>query len=127
MKNLLLALTLITLTFLSCSKEDDFTPKTLTPPDTSLYEGTWSGTFFGESSGTFITTVSGVGTVKHNYIGPDGPGDGVGTVTKSGLVRVTFSNGGGSIGQLNAETDEYAGTWSNQSKTLNGDFHGTKD
>jgi hypothetical protein len=123
MKSLLLALTFITLTLLSCSKKDDVTPV----PDTSLYEGTWSGTFSGDSNGTFITTVSGVGTVKHNYIGPGGPGDGTGTLTESGKFNIAFSNGGQSTGQLNAETGVYTGTWSNADNTLRGTSIGTKD
>ncbi len=127
MKNLLLALTLITLTFLSCSNEDDDPPLSVTPPDTSLYAGTWSGTFSGDSSGTFTSTVFGNGTAKHNYIGPGGPGIGAGSISKSGELRISFSNGGGSVSQLNAETEVLTGTWHNPDNTLTGTTIGTKD
>ena len=129
MKNVLLAATLITLTFLSCSK-DDSPPDTILPPDTSIYEGTWRGTFSGGSSGTFIWEVSGTGTVE----GTSYPATGnvhthKGRVTESGAFNMSISNGGSSEGQFNAEDGTVTGTWKNNdpNNPLNGTYLGTKD
>ncbi len=129
MKNVLLAATLIALTFLSCSK-DDTSPDTVPPPDTTIYEGTWSGTFSGGSSGTWTWNVTGTGT----YTGTVTVGNGdihteSGSVTASGVVNGSISNGGSGTGQFNAAGDTYTGTWKNndQNNPLNGTSMGTKD
>ncbi|MBT8231424.1 MAG: hypothetical protein HKO66_06525 [Saprospiraceae bacterium] len=127
MKNLLLAAILIMLTFLSCSKEDD---EISTTTDTTIYEGTWRGTFSGGSSGTWIYNVTGVGTLTGSATVADGTmHTKTGTVSASGLVNVTISNGGSNTGQFNAETGIYAGTWKNNdpNNPLSGSLSGTKD
>ncbi len=129
MKNVLLAATLITLTFLSCSK-DDSPPDTILPPDTTIYEGTWRGTFSGGSSGTWIWNVTGKGT----YTGTVTVGNGTtltesGSVTANGVVNGTISNGGSATGQFNAGGNTYTGTWKNndQNNPLSGTSMGSKD
>ena len=129
MKNVLLAATLITLTFLSCSK-DDSPPDTILPPDTTIYEGTWRGTFSGGSSGTWIWNVTGKGT----YTGTVTVGNGTtltesGSVTANGVVNGTISNGGSATGQFNAEDGTYTGTWRNNdpNNPLSGTSIGSKD
>jgi hypothetical protein len=131
MKNLLLALTLITLTFLSgCKKEDDTPPSpTPNPPNTTLYEGTYRGTYTGDSQGTSIVIVSGTGQLTGTYMTADSTswGDKYGTITESGVFREDFQNGGFGIGQFDAVTDTYTGTWSNASGSKTGTSSGTKD
>lgn len=131
MKNVLLAATLITLTFLSCSKDDTPPEDTIGRPDTTIYAGTWSGTFSGGSEGTWFWNVSGMGTVN----GTSTLGNGGTTYTQSGSVsangafNMTISNGGSSEGQFNAEDGTVTGTWRNNDpdNPLNGTYTGTKD
>ena len=128
-KNLLLVATLLTLTFLSgCKKEDDPTPPQ-TPPDTTIYEGTWRTTYIGDLEGTSIMIVSGTGTMTGTYMSADSTSSGTkeGTVTESGKVHESFSSGGFSNGQFDANTDTYIGTWSNASGSKTGTSTGIKD
>ncbi|NNF32833.1 MAG: hypothetical protein HKN68_01915 [Saprospiraceae bacterium] len=129
MKNLLLAATLIMLAFLSCSK-DDTSADTMVSPDTTVYEGTWRGTFSGASSGTWIWNVTEKGTLT----GTVTVGNGTmyaesGSVTESGVVTTRISNGGTADGQFNADRGTYAGTWQNNDSNnpLSGTSIGTKD
>lgn len=131
MKKLLLAATLITLTFLSCSKDDTPPdPDTVIAPDTTIYEGTWSGTFSGGSEGTWIYNVSGKGTLTGSATVVNGTSHTkTGTVTASGFVNVTISNGGSDTGQFNAESGTFSGTWKNNdpNNPLSGTLTGSKD
>ena len=129
MKKLIFAVTLITLTFLACSKKDDDTP---TAPDTTIYEGTWRGTFTGDVNGTWIYNVLGNGTLTGTWTRSGGSMSGgttSGTVTESGLSNVSFSNGGTEIGQFRAASDTYTGSWQNNDANLplSGTSSGTKD
>ncbi len=129
MKNVLLAATLTALTFLSCSK-DDSAPDTILPPDTTIYEGTWSGTFEGGSSGTWFWNVSGTGIINGTALVGNGTmHTSTGSVSESGAVSVGHSNGGSSTGQFNAEDGTYSGTWKNNdpNNPLSGTATGTKD
>ena len=131
MKNLLLALTLITLTFLSCSKKDDDTPPPT--PDTSLYQGFWSGTYSGDLSGTFSMNVTEIGTLTGSFVEfPSGSVlSGSGTLTESGILSITFltEHGGSATGTFNAATSVVSGDWTNPHPHNggNGTFSGTKN
>lgn len=130
MKNIVLAATLITLTFLSCSEDDTPPEDTILPPDTTIYEGTWRGTFSGGSSGTWIWEVSGTGKVEGtSYVGNGNVHTQSGSVSESGAFNLSISNGGSSEGQFNAEDGTVTGTWKNndQNNPLNGTYIGTKD
>lgn len=129
MKNVLLAATLITLTLISCSK-DDSPPDTILPPDTSIYEGTWRGTFSGDSSGTWIWNVSETGVINGTVtVGNGSMFTESGRVTASGLVSTSISNGGSATGGFNAADGTYSGTWKNNdpNNPLSGSSTGTKD
>lgn len=113
---------------IGCSKDDS--PATVIPPDTTIYEGTWRGTFEGGSQGTWIWNVTGTGTVN----GTSTLGNGTmytqsGSVSASGAFYMNISNGGSSEGQFNAEDGTVAGTWKNNdpNNPLNGTYIGTKD
>jgi hypothetical protein len=130
MKNLLVVLTLITLTFLSCSKKDDDTSP---PPDTTIYEGTWRGTYTGDADGKWINIVSGEGTLTGTWVKADSVAWGTtsGFVKENGEVVLYFSSasGGSGTAQLNADTGVYTGTWQNNSQVNpeSGTSTGTKD
>ncbi len=133
-KKLLIWVVKLTLTsvlsiiIIACSKDDD-TP-TPTAPDTTIYEGTWSGTFSGGSSGTWIYNVSGNGTLTGSALVDNGTmHTKTGTVSESGAVNVSISNGGSALGQFNAETGGYTGTWQNNdpNNPLSGTSTGSKE
>ena len=99
MKNVLLAATLITLTFLSCSKDDTpQDPDTIIPPNTTIYEGTWRGNLIPTSSGavptTWVMNVTGDGQVNQTHENTHGPGTGIGTITEDGILSLTYDGGG---------------------------------
>ena len=124
MKNLLLVLTLITLTFLSCSKNDDDTPPT------SLYAGSWSGTYSGDGSGTFTMNVTEASTLSGSFVKTTGSVfNFTGTVAENGAFNMAFSNGGNGTGQFNAETSVVFGNWIYLDPGGNetGSFDGTKN
>ena len=113
---------------IGCSKDDS--PDTFLPPDTTIYEGTWSGTFSGGSSGTWIYNVSGKGTLTGSALVGNGTmHTKTGTVSESGAVNVSISNGGSATGQFNAEDGTYTGTWRNNdpNNPLSGTSIGSKD
>ncbi len=127
MKNLLFAAILLTLLLPSCSKDtEENNPET---PDTSIYEGSWSGTYEGDHEGPWDMFVTDHGTASQTFIGVSGVGNGAGTVTESGVLNMVFSTGAESMGQFNAETGVVYGTWSlvNQTTNISGSFYGTKD
>ena len=127
MKNRLLPLILLTFQFLSCNKNED--PPLPPEPDTSAYEGTWSGSFYGDHEGPWTMTVTDHGTASQSFVGLSGTGVGSGTVTEDGLLNMNFSTGAESTGQFNAETEVVNGFWSinNPGSSLSGSFFGTKD
>ena len=132
-KKLLIWVVKLTLTcvlsiiIIACSNDDDTSAP---PPDTTIYEGTWSGTFSGDSSGTWIYYVTGNGTLTGSALVSTGAMHTKrGTVSESGVVNVTISNGGSATGQFNAETGDYTGTWQNNdpNNPLSGTSTGTKE
>ena len=132
-KKLLIWVVKLTLTcvlsiiIIACSKDDD-TPIPTTP-DTTIYKGKWSGTFSGDSSGTWIYNVLGNGTLTGSATVDNGTmHTKIGSVSESGAVNVTISNGGSNTGQFNAESGTYSGTWKNNdpNNPLSGTSTGTK-
>ncbi len=125
MKNLLLASLLITVTCLSCSKEND-TPST---PDTTKFEGTWRGELTPVSAGSVPTTwvmyVNGDGTVTQTHNNSHGAGTGSGTLTEDGLLDLKYDGGGEETGVFNANSGFYSGTATHGA--LIADSFGTKD
>ena len=68
-------------------------------PDTTIYEGTWRGSYVGGVNGTFIMYVTGIGTVSGTWANDSiGSGTSFGTVTESGFVKQAFANGGKEAG-----------------------------
>lgn len=126
MKHLLLAVALITVTFLSCS-ESEPTPDA-TPPDTTLYEGTWRGELVpvsgGAVPGTWVMYVTGDGRVSQTHITNNDPGTGGGTVTEDGILNLTYDGGGTETGQFFA-TGNYRGEATHGSAVA--ESRGTKD
>jgi hypothetical protein len=114
---------------IGCSK-DETPPDTILAPDTTIYEGTWRGTFSGDSSGTWIYIVTGKGTLTGSATVANGDmHTKSGTVSASGAVNVSISNGGSNTGQFNAEAGTYTGTWKNNdpNNPLSGTSMGSKD
>ncbi len=132
MKNLILAITFITLTFLSCSKSEDDSDQDTTQentPDTTLYEGTWRGNLTPTSDGavptTWVMEVTGDGRVNQthdNTLG--GEGTGSGSITEDGILYLTYDGGAIETGNFNA-SGAYSGTV--RHGALTADSFGRKD
>jgi hypothetical protein len=133
MKNLILAITFITLTFLSCSKSEDDSPQDnnqVNTPDTTLYEGTWRGNLTPTSDGAvamiWVMVVTGDGRVNQTHDNTLGgaEGTGIGSITEDGILYLTYDGGGIETGNFNA-----SGTYSGAARhgTLTADSFGRKD
>ena|SRR5690606_35946243 len=117
---LLFAIILGLITF-SCSKSDD--------DQESIYQGLWSGTFAGDSNGTWSALIDSdgiiTGTAQFN-----GNGSSLqlnGSVSPSGAFQATVgtaSNGAQFSGQL-TETSG-SGTWINTALSMDGTWSGTR-
>ena len=121
MKKLFLILTVITLTFYSCTNDDD--DDSMVSP----FAGTWSGTFDGDDSGTWILVWSDDGKfVKGSSFSNNAQrttGTAAQTITPDGIGKGTSSNGTWSTGQFVG--NNVSGTWVNNS--LTGTFTGSRE
>ncbi len=124
MKNLLLMLTVVTLTFYSCTNDDDDDIPVISP-----YAGTWSGTYDGDDSGTWITVISDSGKlVKGSSYSNNAQqtfGQAAQTITADGVGKGTSSNGTWSDSQFTG--NNVTGTWYNPTNNLRGTHTGIRE
>ena len=122
MKKFLFFLTIITFTFYSCTSDDE-------DPTISPFAGTWSGTYDGDDSGTWILVISDSGKlVKGSSFSNNAQattGTAATTVAADGSVKSTSSNGTWSTSQIVGNS--LTGTWYNPSNKLRGTHEGSRE
>jgi len=124
MKKLLLLLTLITFTFQSCSgSDDDSVEETVASP----YEGSWSGTFTGDDTGTWTIIIAADNSTTSRTFSNNANATvlGTGSVTASGKVKGISGNGATTNGQITGTT--VSGFWANTAQNIGGEFSGQKE
>lgn len=120
-KQILLFTIILGLVTLSCSKSDD--------DQESEYQGIWSGTFAGDSNGTWSALIDSEGLITGtaNFNGVGSTLQLTGGVSSSGAFQATAgtaSNGAQFSGQL-TETSG-SGTWINTALSMDGTWNGTR-
>ena len=124
MKKLLLLLTVFTLTFYSCDNDDDDLDLLESP-----YAGTWSGTYTGDDTGTWIIEISKSGefikgsSYSHNARRTQGYKSV--TINADGSSTSVAENGTIGTGQF-TEDNTSTGTWHNPNNNLRGISRGSK-
>ena len=134
MKELLTKLLCFLLLFTACKKEDDNnSPQSVQSP----FTGTWSGTFVGADNcgnmdgGWWDGNISASGVLTGEGLSiAEGNLQGVGTVTNSGVLNASFTNGITSNGATFSGTfytDTAYGTWVHTTYDFSGTWNGKKD
>ena len=125
MKKLLLILTVVTLTFQSCSSDDDDSDG----PEISPFAGIWSGTYAGDDSGTWTMEWSDSGIfVKGSSFSNNAQESFAttsATINADGVGTSVSENG--TLGTSQTTGNKVTGTWINPNFDISGTITGTRE
>ena len=138
MKNLFLFLTVIAVTFQSCSSdgineelisEDPVVSQTNNEPSVSDFAGTWRGFYNGDDSGTWVMVIDDEGTfltgVSYSNNGQISQPTISTTINPDGSTTSTAENG--TITQSQITGNIIKGTWYNPNNNLRGTLKGSRE